>query len=268
MSTTARPRTSARPPGWFANRPLAQKFGALVAVVVLAFGLLLAAVLMGNSDVSTANRQLADLNHAQEIVLQLDTRASELKVDGYKTLVRPDPAAELEELAGDVQTGQELLDELATVPLTGKSAGAVADLASTFGQYTDAITAFVNAGAVDQVGMRARWEDIQKANDLSDGAVGTAKDALAAQSDEAQTALDDAIAQMRVLSLATVAAGLVLLVLISTLTVRSITGPVRRVKASLEALAQGDLPQDTHSRSRDEIGQMATALDEAQVSLR
>ena len=159
MSSIAPPRTSARPPGWFANRPLAQKFGALVAVVVLAFGLLLGAVLMGNSDVSTANRQLADLNHAQEVVLQLDTRASELKVDGYKTLVRPDPGAELDELSGDIQTGTDLLDELATIRLTGKSAAAVADLASTFGQYTDAITEFINTGIADQLRRRVGLEE-------------------------------------------------------------------------------------------------------------
>src|SRR3954469_17757391 len=151
MSTTARPSTAGRPPGWFANRPLAQKFGALITVVVLAFGLLLAAVLIGNADISAANRQLADLNHAQEVVLQLDTRASELKVDGYKTLVRPDPAAELDELTGDIQTGQDLLGELATISLTGKSADAVAELESTFGQYTDAITQFIRTGVADQV---------------------------------------------------------------------------------------------------------------------
>ena len=175
MSNTARSSTAGRPPGWFANRPLAQKFGALIAVVVLAFGLLLSAVLIGNADISTANKDLANLNHAESLVLQLDTRASELKVDGYKTLVRPDPGAELEELTGDIQTGTDLLDELATIPLTGKSAAAVADLASTFGQYTDAITEFINTGIADQVGTRALWENIQKANDLSDGAVGTAK---------------------------------------------------------------------------------------------
>ena len=37
-------------------------------------------------------------------MLQLDTRASELKVDGYKALVRPNPADQLEELAGDIDT--------------------------------------------------------------------------------------------------------------------------------------------------------------------
>src|SRR3954469_23917191 len=268
MSNTARAATTRRPPGWFANRPLAQKFGALITVVVLAFGLLLGAVLIGNADISSANRELAHLNHAQEVVLQLDTRASELKVDGYKTLVRPDPAAELEELAGDIQTGQDLLDELATIPLTGKSAAAVADLASTFGQYTDAITQFVNSGVADQDAARAQWENIQKANDLSDGAVGAAKDALAAQSDAVQQTLDDTIARTRLITLVSAAAGLVLIVLISVVTLRSVTLPVRRVKASLEALARGDLTLDTHIRSTDEIGAMAAALDTAQANLR
>jgi methyl-accepting chemotaxis protein len=268
MSTTARSSTAGRPPGWFANRPLAQKFGGLITVVVLAFGLLLGAVLIGNADISSANLQLAHLNHAQEVVLQLDTRASELKVDGYKTLVRPDPAAELEELAGDIQTGQDLLDELATIPLTGKSAAAVADLASTFGQYTDAITQFVNSGVADQDAARAQWENIQKANDLSDGAVGAAKDALAAQSDAAQQTLDDVIARTRLITLVSAAAGLALIVLISVVTLRSVTLPVRRVKASLEALAGGDLTVDTHITSKDEIGAMAAALDAAQANLR
>src|SRR3954453_17566131 len=106
MSSTAPPRTSARPPGWFANRPLAQKFGALIAVVVLAFGGLLGAVLVGTTDSGTASEDLANLNHAQGVVLQLGTPATELKVDGYKTLVRPDPDAEIEELTGDIRTGQ------------------------------------------------------------------------------------------------------------------------------------------------------------------
>src|SRR3954471_23091410 len=268
MSTTARSSTAGRPPGWFANRPLAQKFGGLITVVVLAFGLLLGAVLIGNADISSANLQLAHLNHAQEVVLQLDTRASELKVDGYKTLVRPDPAAELDELKGDIQTGTDLLTELGTIQLTGKSGAAVADLASTFGQYTEAITQFVSSGVADQDAARAQWENIQKANDLSDGAVGAAKDALAAQSDEAQKALDDVIARTRLITLVSAAAGLALIVLISVVTLRSVTLPVRRVKASLEALAGGDLTVDTHITSKDEIGVMAAALDAAQANLR
>jgi methyl-accepting chemotaxis protein len=54
--------------------------------------------------VHAANKEPAALNHAQELVLQLDTRASELEVDGFKAIVREDPAARPEELADDIAT--------------------------------------------------------------------------------------------------------------------------------------------------------------------
>jgi methyl-accepting chemotaxis protein len=254
--------------GWFANRTLTQKFGALVGVTLLSTGGLLTAVLIGDAKKEAASAELADLSHAQSLVLQIDTRASELKVDGYKALVRPNAADELEELAGDIETPHAMIEELNGIPLTGKPAAAVADLEATFGQYTDAISVFINDAVADQEGTRPRWEDIQTANDLSDGAVGTAKDALAAETQASQERLDATISQARTVSIIAGVVGLLLTVLISVFTLRSITRPIGRVKASLEALAAGDLTVDTGIRSTDELGRMAASLDAAQLSLR
>ena len=69
MSSSAIPLRSGRPPGWFANRPLAQKFGALVAVVVLALAGLLTAVLIGNAHVKQASTDVAHLAHSPALVL-------------------------------------------------------------------------------------------------------------------------------------------------------------------------------------------------------
>jgi methyl-accepting chemotaxis protein len=253
---------------WFANRTLSQKFGALVGVTLLSTGGLLTAVLIGDTKKEAASAELADLSHAQALVLQIDTRASELKVDGYKTLVRPNAADELEELAGDIETPQAMIDELNGIPLTGKAAAAVADVESTFGDYTKAISVFINDAVADQVGTRVRWEDIQTANDLTDGAVGTAKDAFAAETQAAQERLYATISDARTVSIIVAALGLLLTGIISVFTLRSITRPVGRVMASLEALAAGDLTVVTGIRSKDEVGRMAASLDAAQVSLR
>jgi methyl-accepting chemotaxis protein len=254
--------------GWFADRPLAVKFGVLVGAVTLACGGVLGSMLIGNTAVRDANTELIHLNQAQELVLQLDTRASELKVDGFKALVREDPSVQLSELADDIATPQAMLDELAPIPLTGDSAAAVAGLADSYAAYTDAISAFVNAAVSDQATTRLAWEDIQTANDLTDGAVGTAKDALAAESAAAEVRLDDAITRSQNISLLIALVGVTFIGLVSWVTLKSITGPVKLVKASLEALAAGDLTVATGVRSKDEVGQMAASLDAAQISLR
>jgi methyl-accepting chemotaxis protein len=254
--------------GWFANRPLAVKFGILVGTTVVSLGSVLGAVLIGDAAKQDASSELSNLNRAQSLVLQLDTRASELKVDGFKALVRPEPKEQLAELADDIATPEGMLAELETVPLTGDSAAAVDGLAESYKGYTDAISQFINAAIADQAGTRSKWEDIQAANDITDGAVGAAKDALMAESAAAQTHLDDTIARWQLVTVLIALAALVLVCAVSWLTMRSITRPVRRVQMSLEALAAGDLTVATGVQSRDEVGRMATALDAAQESLR
>ncbi|MGY1803295.1 methyl-accepting chemotaxis protein [Blastococcus sp. SYSU D00922] len=268
MKATPPSPAPGRRSGWFADRPLAVKFGVLLAAVVLALGGVLGAVLIGNADVHEANTDLAHLNEAQELVLQLDTRASELKVDGFKTITRENPAEQLPELADDIATPEAMLAELDTIPLTGAAAESVAGLSEAFGAYTDAISAWVDLAVADPAAMRLRWEEIQAANDLSDGAVSAAKDALAAESDAAQVRLDDAIARSQLLGSVITVGGLILIALVCWVTMRSITRPVKLVKASLEALAAGDLTKSTGIRSKDEVGQMAASLDTAQASLR
>ncbi len=267
MSYTAHPR-AARRSGWFADRPLAVKFGVLLGVVVLACSGVIAAMLLGNASVRAASSEVRDLNEAEKLVLQLDTRASELKVDGYKALVRENPAEQLPELAEDIATPEGLLAELATIELTGEPAAAVAGLAGNYGAYTDAISAFVDLAVADPAAAQVRWEEIQVANDLTDDAVDAAKESLAAQSARGAVRLEDAIARTQLLSLLIAGAGILVIGLVSWVTLTSITRPVTAVKRSLEALAGGDLTVATGVHARDELGQMAASLDAAQLALR
>jgi methyl-accepting chemotaxis protein len=225
-------------------------------------------MLMGNSAITEIDHRSQQLNMAEAMVMQLDTRASELKVDGYKALVRSDPEAQLEELAGDTATAEELIAVLETAELTGETAEAVDAVIESFGPYTDAIGVFIDSAIADQPGTMARWEEIQTANDITDGAVGAAKDLLISESVAAEEELSDTIARTQTISLVIAAAALLVIGLVSWLTLRSITQPVQRVKASLDALATGDLTVATGVTANDEIGQMAAALDSAQVSLR
>ena len=226
MSTPpALPRCAAR--GWFSNRSLGVKFGVLVGTVVVSLGAVVGSVLVGNSVKKDASAELANLNQAEALVLQLDTRASELKVDGFKAIVRPDPTEQLSELADDIATPEAMLAELDTIPLTGESAEAVAGLEESYGGYTDAITAFINAAIADQAGTRVLWEDIQTANDLTDGAVGAAKDALAPRARRRRSRWTPRSPGPQLISVLVALGALLLIVGVSLVTMRSITRPGR-----------------------------------------
>ena len=123
MISTAPSPAAPRRSGWFADRPLAVKFTVLVGVVVLAVGGVLASMLVGNGSVRAANTELIDLNHAQELVLQLDTRASELKVDGFNALVRDDPSEQLSELADERKARVIVVGTHGESPLKGALIG-------------------------------------------------------------------------------------------------------------------------------------------------
>ena len=68
--------------------------------------------------------------------------------------------------------------------------------------------------------------------------------------------------------LVVLALGLVVGIALALLVSRQIVKPLGRVKRSLEAMADGDLTNDADVTSRDEVGQMAAALHQAQTSLR
>ncbi|SFO32032.1 methyl-accepting chemotaxis protein [Geodermatophilus obscurus] len=266
MSSTAPSPT--RSGGWFADRSLLVKFGSLLGIVAVASVALLTAVLTSNAGVRETNARLTDLWHAENLVLQLDTRASELKVDGYKAAVREVPAEQLAELADDIATPEGMLAELRAIPLTGEPAEAVAALEESYGEYTAAITAYVDAAVADQAAARVRWEEIQAANDLTDGAVGEAKDVLAAEAAEAREELAAALDHTDTVSVLVAAASMLVVAVVCWLIARAVTVPVGRVKAALDALAAGDLTVTTGIRQGDEIGRMAASLDVAQESLR
>ncbi len=268
MSTSFSSSIAPRRAGWFENRPLAVKFGILIGVAVAAFGGVIASVQAGAAAVTAADHRLVNLSHAEMLVLQLDTRASELKVDGFKAIVRENPADQLPELADDIATPEEMIDELEEVELTGESAATVADLKTSFGAYTDAITAFVDSAVADQAGTRIRWENIQVANDLTDGAVSAAKDALIADTAAAEADLLSAAVRSERITTVTALVGLLAVLVISWMTLRSIKRPVGLVKAALDALATGDLTVATGVTSKDEVGRMAASLDTAQTTLR
>ncbi|MFV1889654.1 cache domain-containing protein, partial [Phaeobacter sp. A36a-5a] len=70
------------------------------------------------------------------------------------------------------------------------------------------------------------------------------------------------LAQMRTEAMATLAISLILLVIASTVLLRSVTGPINGLKARMATMADGETATDVpYTRARSEIGEMARTLE-------
>jgi methyl-accepting chemotaxis protein len=236
-------------------------------LLILGGAAFVAACSLGTAGLSTVEQfrgletAMARQSTAQMLVRELDTRASELKVDGYKASVRPDPAEEKAELADDSQKITTRLDALKALDLGDNPPREVAALEPAFASYIKGIGVYVDAAIADQRTARAQWENIQKANDATDEAVGAAIDALdergqglAAEQVGAQRRL------VRTIWMIIVGAGAVLMALTVAFT-RSIKRRVQTLDGVLAAAADGDLSGRTLDTSSDEIGRMGRAVD-------
>ncbi|RBY96896.1 methyl-accepting chemotaxis protein [Blastococcus sp. TF02-8] len=254
--------------GWFANRSIPAKFGLMTGAVVVTFGALSASTFSANAEVLRLCEEVHGYVAARADVLQLDTRASELKVDGLAALVSDDPAAELAALQEDVATTRELLARLDAAAVSGDAAEAVQAMESGYAPYMDAVTAFVQQAVADPAAARARWTDVLDANQLTDAVVADATTTIVAAEERIEQEQEDAVRRAELLSVLLVAIGTVVVVGICWATARALTRPLARVRASLLAMATGDLTVAADVRSTEEVGRMAAALEHAQAGLR
>jgi methyl-accepting chemotaxis protein len=70
------------------------------------------------------------------------------------------------------------------------------------------------------------------------------------------------------LAMIVAAVGVLVLGLLGWIITRSVVGPLRRVGAVLDALAEGDLRQSAHVDSSDEVGRMAASLEASMDNMR
>ncbi len=239
--------------------------GMLVATTLVGVGMYTSAQIEAESD------RLAAYSQAAMLVRELDTRASELKVDGLKAVARENPADEKAELADDAGKVTERLDALEALPLSAADHEQLGALRDAFAGYVDGIDAFVDRAVADQAAARVSWEDIQKANDATDSAVGDATELVDARLVEITAAQEAVADRTQVVSLLALLLGLALVVGLLVSTVRGTLARVRRMDEALAAVGQGDFTRtagEAGYTGRDEIALMAVSFDTMLATLR
>ncbi|MFB9324118.1 methyl-accepting chemotaxis protein [Cryptosporangium minutisporangium] len=254
--------------GRFFDLPVRVKLGALVGASLLALATCLVVTAVSDRTAEDTATRLQRINEASALVLQLDRQATELKSSALQAVVRSDPGTQQTILADQLSVAEELLTRLDAVDLPSSLSSAVTRIKTAYADYTTVVTQFVNGAAVDVAGARSAWGQIGIDNYLTSAVLQNERELFArtisAEESDAAASRDRA----QYVLWATAAVTALLLLLLARFVVLSITKPLQSVRRALRAMANGDLTVRAQVSSRDEVGQMALALDEAQSGVR
>ncbi len=236
------------------NLSVTGKVAGLGAAGLLATSLVGGIAVAELNAIDTDNGELRADQTAYSLILSLDTRASELKVDAYKALLRPDPQGQVEELEEDVAKPRELLAELAKIPVDEAEAAAVAAIEAEYDPYIAAIESVVAGAAADQRAARADWELVQQANDKTDDVIDAAKELFVGAIKERSAVVDARSERTSRTILFVLLAGLVLVSGVAWAVSQAIIRPLRQCVQGLDAVADGDLTTRVELERADELG--------------
>jgi methyl-accepting chemotaxis protein len=242
---------------------IAQKLGVLCVAGVVAAGAAGGVGLWSQRSLEQQAERVRNLDAASSVLNHLDTRESELKVDAYRALIEPDISGILKDLPDDAASVTEALGDLDQLDLPADIRNDLADIKPDAVAFSAFITAFINDADNNRPAALAAEGDVADRNHAVDDKIGALEDKLAEQITQERADMAHTITWARWLVGLVLAASVLVFVVITVRVARSVVRPVRRVRSVLDALAAGDLTPRVGGTGRDEIGQMAGALDTA-----
>ena len=252
----------------FANIGIVQKIGLLFAAGVVVSAVTGTTGIVAQVKLSDQARIVRNLQEASGLMHHLDTREAELKVDAYRALAEKDVAAIIADLPDDLSSVTDTIAELDQLDLPDAIRRAVDDIKADALAFNTFIDTFVRDAAKDQASVQEREPEVAERNHAVDDKLGALQDAIDEQVAKERDTMTTAQSTARWSTVGVIAIGILFFLLLSVPVIRAISGPVRRVRNVIEALAQGDLTRRSGVTGRDEIGQMALALDNAIDSIR
>jgi methyl-accepting chemotaxis protein len=262
------------------GRRLGLAFGAVGGLVLLSAGAGLSAVAEQRDlaeqvsavdgvvrDAETARFQIADVTGWQGLVV------SDAAIYG-PTLALADDAYNRSGLLESKAGIYNWLDEVDTSAMSAAERAAFDELRPAWDNYfswDDKVVEWLSAGTAEG--------NTTAMDSINGGDAGAGYGVIIGLADEIQASARERAADLReeqdraqgtAILLLSVVGGLavVLSVLLAVLAARSVVRPLRRVQASLEAAAGGDLTVASGVVQRDELGEMAASLEAMQAGLR
>jgi methyl-accepting chemotaxis protein len=256
---------------WWSDRPLGVKLSALVAAGSLALGVF--GVISVTALQATGERtdELLRTTTATGAAAEADMMHDAVRADVLQALLSgtgPQYDSAVSDLQGH---GDTLRAALASV----RDGGLGADVVATVDGVTPEVDAYlasarsiVTLAGTDPAAAAAGYPDfltaftgLEQALPVVGDAVGTlAARAARSSADQRSAAITSAVAVGL--------GGVLLLSVLGWVVTRSVVRPLRRVRAVVAGLADGDLRGSTGITSTDEVGAIATALEASMATMR
>ncbi|MFC6005498.1 HAMP domain-containing protein, partial [Angustibacter luteus] len=257
--------------GWFVNRSVRTKLGAGVAIALVGLAALMAVSVNAVQTLESSNQRLLELGRLQSTLMGGDMAHDAVRGDVLQAILfagKPEGDEASDDLPAQSKTLQDSVEVAKVSGLGGATAAAVAAVGPDLDAYTSSAARLVGLTLTNPAAAQAAYpaflESFRSLETSLSGLTETVDQAAQQATKEADDAKSSAL---RSLWITVVLTGLAV-ALLSLLVARSIAGAVGRVRAAVQALADGDLTHPTGLRSRDELGRMGAALDHALENLR
>jgi methyl-accepting chemotaxis protein len=165
---------------------------------------------------------------------------------------------------------KDSLDAYAAKQLTAQEQASLAELRVTFQKYTESRPQWFALYSSGQTAEAAEWR-ASYTNKYGGATVKGFKELIELEQKRQEknvAAIIDANNSFRQGLIGIVALALVLAAVVSIMTTRSITNPLKQALDLAESVSRGDLTSELAVRSNDEVGKMMQALEKMNLSLR
>ena len=256
---------------WWADRPMRVKLSALVvagtAGMLVVGGLGVGAL----GEAGERTDVLLQTTTATGLALEADMMHDAVRADVLQALLGgrgPLYQAAVTDLADHSARLRETLAGVAGVGLGDSVGAAVTEISPAVESYLGAAGAIVAQAGVDPAAAQTSYPAFLEAFGQLEEALPVLGEAVGAEAQAAGDAGADERAGATGFIVLAAGLALVALVVLGEMVTRSVVRPLGRVRAVVDALADGDLREETGVRSRDEVGRIAEAVDRSVADLR
>ncbi|WP_460796550.1 HAMP domain-containing protein, partial [Nocardioides pacificus] len=252
-----------------------RNLGAGRKLLALALACLLPALVVGPlaiflmNDVAKANDDALAIGRIEAKLHHLDVRNSELKSSAYRSLLEEDVEAVAKDAADDVDSVNEVFDELRAIKVSGEDLGGVLDdLRAALDENNAFIDDMVQTALTDPRAARAMQPQVAESNSALDVVLEGMRQGAAQGVADKHAEADKLESELTTVVVTALVIGVALAGVLTWFIARMMTRPLGRTVTVLEAVAAGDLSQELEVDSTDEVGRMGTALNTALGMLR